>query len=126
MDERSMRTLAPAEAARDDVGEQRKMPEFVRICAKSELPPTGEAREIVFGERTFCIANENGEITAMDNVCPHRGGPLGQGMLEEGKLICPWHAWAFDLKTGAATHFPQAKVEVFEVKIEGEEVLAKI
>ena len=62
----------------------------------------------------------------MDNVCPHRGGPLGQGMIEGGKLICPWHAWAFDLKTGQAAHTAMAKVPVYEVKVEGEDVLAKL
>jgi nitrite reductase (NADH) small subunit len=102
------------------------MSDFVRICGKADLPPSGEAHEIVVGERVLCVANENGSISAMDNVCPHRGGPLGQGMIEGGKLICPWHAWAFDLKTGEATHAPQAKVPVYEVRVEGEDVLAKL
>jgi nitrite reductase (NADH) small subunit len=102
------------------------MSEFVRICGRVDLPSSGEAREITVGEKMLCIANENGAITAMDNVCPHRGGPLGQGMIEGGKLICPWHAWAFDLKTGEAVHTPLAKVPVYEVKVEGEDVLAKL
>ncbi|HTZ89065.1 MAG TPA: Rieske (2Fe-2S) protein [Alloacidobacterium sp.] len=102
------------------------MSEFVRICSQADLPRSGEAREIVVGEKMLCIANGNGSITVMDNVCPHRGGPLGQGMLEGGKLICPWHAWAFDLKTGEAVHDPQAKVPLYEIKVEGEDVLAKL
>jgi nitrite reductase (NADH) small subunit len=102
------------------------MPEFVRICAKSELPPAGEAREIVAGDRTLCVANAAGAISVMDNVCPHRGGPLGQGMIEGEKIICPWHAWAFDVKTGTAEHTQLARVQVFEVKVEGEDVLVKL
>ena len=102
------------------------MSEFVRIGSKADLPPSGEAREIAFGEKTLCVANENGAISAMNNVCPHRGGPLGQGMLEGGKLICPWHAWAFDIKTGAAEHSPQTKVAMYEIRIDGDDVLAKI
>ncbi|HEX3437753.1 MAG TPA: Rieske (2Fe-2S) protein [Pseudacidobacterium sp.] len=102
------------------------MSEFVRICAKTDLPPEGEAREIIAGDRALCIANVAGEISAMDNVCPHRGGPLGQGMIEGNKIICPWHAWAFDVKTGAAEHTPLARVEIYEVKIEGEDVLARL
>jgi nitrite reductase (NADH) small subunit len=62
----------------------------------------------------------------MDNVCPHRGCPLGQGMIEGGKVICPWHAWAFDLKTGEAVYTAMAKVPVFEVRIEGDELLANL
>jgi nitrite reductase/ring-hydroxylating ferredoxin subunit len=92
----------------------------------SELPPPGEAREAECGERQICIANSGGEISAMDNVCPHRGGPLGQGIVEDGKLICPWHAWAFDVKTGEATHTPQAKVDVYEIKVAGGDVLVKL
>ncbi len=102
------------------------MSEFVRICGKADLPPAGEAREIALGEKTLCVANNDGSISVMDNVCPHRGGPLGQGMLEGGKVICPWHAWAFDLKTGAAEHVPETKVPVYEVRVEGEDVLAKL
>jgi nitrite reductase (NADH) small subunit len=102
------------------------MSEFQRAMSVSELPPPGEAREAVCGTRLICIANSDGSISAMDNVCPHRGGPLGQGIVEEGKLICPWHAWAFDTKTGVAVHRPDARVEVHEVKIEGDDVLVKL
>ena len=99
---------------------------FVKVMTALELPPPGEAREAVCAGRVICIANSNGEIAAMDNVCPHRGGPLGQGIIEDGKLICPWHAWAFDVKTGVAVHSPGVKVDVFEVKVAGDDVLVKL
>jgi nitrite reductase (NADH) small subunit len=101
------------------------MSDFVRICGKADLPPAGEAREIAVGERVLCVTNDRGSISAMGNVCPHRGGPLGQGMVEGGKVICPWHAWAFDLKTGKAYHLG-SKVPIYEVRVEGEDVLAKL
>lgn len=102
------------------------MSEFQRVMDVSELPPAGEAREAACGDRLICIANSGGELSAMDNVCPHRGGPLGQGIVEDGKLICPWHAWAFDVKTGAAAHTPQAGVDVYEIKVAGDDVLVKL
>jgi len=92
----------------------------------SELPAAGEAREVACSGRLICIANAGGAISAMDNVCPHRGGPLGQGIVEDGKLICPWHAWAFDAKTGVAVHAPDVKVDVYEIKVEGSDVLVKV
>jgi nitrite reductase (NADH) small subunit len=102
------------------------MSEFVRICGKADLPAAGEARELEWDGGTLCIANEGGNIAALDNECPHQGGPLGQGMLENGKVICPWHAWAFDLKTGEAVHTPHVKVPVYEIKVDGDDVLAKL
>lgn len=102
------------------------MAEFQRVMSVSELPPEGEAREVACGEKLICIANSGGTISAMDNVCPHRGGPLGQGIIEDGKLICPWHAWAFDTKSGAAVHTPGVTVDVYEVRIEGDDVLVRL
>jgi nitrite reductase (NADH) small subunit len=47
-------------------------------------------------------------------------------MIEEGKVICPWHGWAFDRHTGVAAHNSAAVVEIFEVKVEGDDVLARV
>lgn len=69
-----------------------------------------------------CVANVNGEITAMDNVCAHRGGPLGQGTIEHGKLVCPWHGWVFNPRTGEAVHHANERVQVYPVRIDGEDV----
>ena len=73
---------------------------FTKLTTQSELPGNDEAKEFPCGDKTICVANVNGTITAMDNVCLHRGGPLGQGVIEGSKIICPWHGWAFDTKTG--------------------------
>ena len=53
-------------------------------------------------------------------------GPLGQGVVEDGKVICPWHGWQYDPKTGQAAHSAAAKVAVHAIKVEGEEVLVEI
>ncbi len=76
------------------------MPTFTKLTTESELPPIDEAKEFPCGAKTICVANVNGTYSAMDNVCLHRGGPLGQGMIEGGKVVCPWHGWAWDTKTG--------------------------
>jgi nitrite reductase (NADH) small subunit len=99
---------------------------FIKLAAQSELPATNEAKEFPCGDRTICVANVNGAITAMDNVCLHRGGPLGQGVIEKGKLICPWHGWAWDPTTGQAVHNPNARVAVYPLKIENGDVLIDI
>lgn len=72
------------------------------------------------GGRVFCVARVEGELVVMDNVCPHRGGPLGQGLIEHGHVVCPWHAWAFDAKTGCASNNPRACVRIYASHIEGD------
>ena len=98
------------------------MPEFVRIASRAELPAAGQAKEFKCGEKVVCVANVDGEISAMDNVCMHRGGPLGQGLIEGDKLICPWHGWQWDPKTGAVVHNPNFKLAVYPVRIDGDDV----
>jgi nitrite reductase (NADH) small subunit len=102
-----------------------RMSALVKICTRGDLPQRGEAKEFSAGARTLCIANVDGVISALDNECPHRGGPLAEGMIEDGKLICPWHAWAFDPVTGA-TDASQERAAVYPVTVEGDDVLVKI
>ncbi len=99
---------------------------FTKLTTQSELPANNEAKEFACGDKTFCVANVNGTITAMDNVCLHRGGPLGQGVIEGGKVVCPWHGWAWDPATGAATHSANTKVAVYPIKIENGDVVVEI
>ncbi len=103
---------------------------FIKLTTQAELPAADEAREFPCGakgeEKTICIANVNGTYSAMDNVCLHRGGPLGQGMIENGKVVCPWHGWAWDPKTGQSAQNPSVKVAVYPLKIENGNVLIEI
>ena len=100
--------------------------QFVKICSRADLPPSGEAREISVGGRTLCLANLNGTVSALNNECPHHGGPLGQGTIENGRVVCPWHAYAFDPTTGAAEHNPALRVPVYQIELVGEDVLVKL
>jgi nitrite reductase (NADH) small subunit len=100
--------------------------EFLKIATVAELPADGEAREFECAGKTLCIARVNGELSAMDNVCVHRGGPLGQGVVMDGKIICPWHGWEFDPTTGKAIHAKGMGVAVHPLKIEGDDVLVEL
>jgi len=99
---------------------------FIKIGSKSELPAANEAREFSCGDKVICVANVNGSISAMDNICLHRGGPLGQGIIEGDKIVCPWHGWQYNAKTGEAAHNPAAKVAIYPIKIEGDDVLIEM
>jgi nitrite reductase (NADH) small subunit len=101
----------------------KRMPELVRICAESELPAEGEVCEMFSGR--LCVARVNGEISVLDNFCPHSEGPLGQGMIEDGKVVCPFHGWAFDVKTGVTDQSSQLKARVFESVVKDGELLVR-
>ena len=101
------------------------MVQWVKLCSVSEVPEPGKVGQYQAQGVDVCLANVNGELSAMDNWCPHRRGPLGEGWLEGNTVVCPWHAWSFDLKTGDCAE-EHAHVDVFSVKLEGDEVLVDI
>jgi 3-phenylpropionate/trans-cinnamate dioxygenase ferredoxin component len=100
------------------------MPAFVQACATSEIAP-GTGRTLIVGGKDVAVFNVDGTFYAIDNTCPHRGGPLGEGELEGCAVTCPWHAWTFDLKTGESLT-DDLKVACYETKVEGGSVLVGV
>jgi len=97
-----------------------------KLCTKADLPEPGKAKEFSLEGKMICVANVGGVISAMDNVCIHRGGPLGTGVVLDGKVVCPWHGWAYDPQTGAVAHNPEIKTAVYPIKVEGDDVLIEM
>jgi nitrite reductase (NADH) small subunit len=62
--------------------------------------PAGDSSVIEVGGERIALFNLDGEYYALDNVCPHQGGPLGNGRVEDNCVYCPWHGWQFDVETG--------------------------
>jgi|SRR5215471_183633 len=102
------------------------MPTFIKLTVESALPATNQAQEFRCGDKEICVANVDGNYSAIDNICLHRGGPLGQGAVEKGKVVCPWHGWEWDPKTGQEAHNADARVAVYPMKIEDGDVLVEI
>ncbi len=99
---------------------------FERVCALAELPSNSVLEAVVRNE-AYAICNVNGEITVLYGVCPHAGGPLGQGQIgSSGRLICPYHMWEFDCATGKSAFVSSMRVPTYPVKVEGEEVFADL
>jgi nitrite reductase (NADH) small subunit len=101
------------------------MAEFTRALAVKDLPP-GQCAEVSVGGKAIALFNVDGTFYATSNICIHRGGPLGQGLLEGCAVMCPWHAWTWDVRTGENTANPTLKIATFEVKVEGEDVLVSL
>jgi thiamine pyrophosphate-dependent acetolactate synthase large subunit-like protein/nitrite reductase/ring-hydroxylating ferredoxin subunit len=87
---------------------------WYRVAGHGELPE-GRVRSAPCGRRTVCLVHHDGRYSALDNRCPHQGGPLGEGSIENGLLRCPWHGWDFDPTTGAPPGGYDDGVETFEV-----------
>ncbi len=102
------------------------MAELVKIGTRADLPGVNQAKEFNVKGQVICVANVEGTCSAMDNVCLHHGGPLGQGVVMDGRVICPWHGWMWDPKTGEAVHNPATKIAVYPLEIEGDDVLIEI
>jgi nitrite reductase (NADH) small subunit len=103
------------------------MSEWVRLCAVTEAPQVDGVMEVEAAGVAVCLARVGGSLHAMDNWCPHRRGPLGQGWVEGSAVVCPWHSWAFDCTTGEVEP-PDGpgRVTVFAVKEEGGDVLVRL
>jgi len=97
------------------------MGEFVRVAGTADVKP-GHGIVAEVGGKTLAVFNVDGTFHAIDNTCVHRGGPLGEGDVEGHVVACPWHGWQFDMKTGECLKNPSAKVDVYQVKVEGSDV----
>jgi nitrite reductase (NADH) small subunit len=101
------------------------MPRFVKLATLGELPPGG-ALEVEHEDRVYALFNVDGVISAIDGLCPHQGGPLADGQVVGTTVSCPWHGWQFDIQTGKSPLGAKIKQDVFEVKIEGQDVLVAV
>lgn len=101
------------------------MPRWVKMATVDELAP-GRSKEVEHEGRIYALFGVGGEISAVDGICPHQGGPLADGPISGTCVTCPWHGWQFDVRTGATPINTRLKLPVFEVKIEGQDVLVAV
>ncbi len=97
------------------------MSTFISVVAASSLLP-GHGRTVEVKRRRFAVYNLDGQFYAIDDTCPHRGGPLGAGALQNDRVFCPLHGWSFDVKTGACHSNPEMPVTSYPTRVENGEV----
>lgn len=96
---------------------------FVKVATLSELPP-GRMKQVEVGGREVALVNVGGQVYALDNACPHQGGPLARGLLDGEVVTCPWHGWRWNARSGRAVWPPiDWRVGRYEVRLEGEAIL---
>jgi len=102
------------------------MSKLVKITETKEVAP-GTGKVVVAEGRSIALFNVAGTFYAIDNTCPHRGGPLGEGELAGEVVTCPWHGAKFNVKTGEVLGPPASKgVQSFPVKVQGSDVLVEL
>ena len=97
----------------------------VRVAGSEEIPP-GHARVVEVAGRSIAVCNVDGRYYGVDNECPHRGGPLGEGDLEGTVLACPWHAWRWDVTTGANVNNPAVRLACYTVVAEADGLFVEV
>jgi nitrite reductase/ring-hydroxylating ferredoxin subunit len=98
---------------------------WTKLATTEEVPP-GSLIEVERDGAIYAICNVNGDTRALSGVCPHQGGPLGEGVLNGDTISCPWHMWEFNSGTGACTFNEKVTIPVFPVRVEGSEILVDI
>jgi nitrite reductase/ring-hydroxylating ferredoxin subunit len=101
-----------------------KIEEFERIARMDEVTPTCPKR-VTVGGREIVLFRVGNEIFAVENICPHQQfSVFHQGILDGYTIICPMHAWSFDVRSGKAVA-GNGRLKTFELRVVGNEVLIK-
>jgi len=101
------------------------MADFQTVCKLSELSrETGKT--VLVGSRLVALFLVDGQVCAIDDVCPHMGASLGAGEVEGGVVTCPWHGWRFRVTDGTWADNPRIKIPCFPARIAGDDVQVQV
>lgn len=101
------------------------MARWIQLAQIADCPP-GTGLEVVAQDRMVALFNVGGTFYALDGVCPHQGGPLGNGRLTGPVVTCPWHGWQFDVRTGKHQLSQTIVQPTLNVRVEGDVVLVDL
>jgi len=101
------------------------MPNFIHVANISDIPP-GTAKVVDVQNVGVALFNLEGTIYAIDNMCQHAGGPLGEGTIKGDIVVCPWHGYRYHIKTGKYLKNPDMSVACYQVKVEGGKIAVSV
>ena len=81
------------------------MSKLVKVASAADIPP-GSGKSVEVEGKRIAVFNVDGRFYAIDDTCPHRGGPLSEGELDGEVVTCPWHRSTFNVTTGAVLSAP--------------------
>jgi len=103
------------------------MPQFVKVGTKTDFESLNTGKLVQAGGQNIAIFKAGGNFCAIENTCPHAGGPLAEGSIAGEVVTCPWHGSRFNVKTGALVGPPATRgVKSFPVRVTGNDVEVQI
>ncbi|MEK6397106.1 MAG: Rieske 2Fe-2S domain-containing protein [Terriglobus sp.] len=100
---------------------------IAKLCDAQALPEPGTMKSFA-GQNglNICVAVVDGTLVAFNNRCPHQGAPLSAGELDGCMVVCPYHAWRFDVTTGKAENSADPDLQTYEVRQYDDEVFVRL
>ncbi|MEM8750940.1 MAG: nitrite reductase small subunit NirD [Pseudomonadota bacterium] len=96
---------------------------WVAIGNISDIPELG-SRRVMAGKKTIAVFRTGpSEVFAIEDSCPHKGGPLSQGIVHDGCVTCPLHNWVISLSTGEAQGADEGRAKTYPTMLDGETIL---
>ncbi|MBI2671967.1 Rieske (2Fe-2S) protein [Candidatus Woesearchaeota archaeon] len=83
----------------------------------------GKGKVVSMGGKEIALFKLNGQVYVIENKCSHRGGPLGEGQVQDKIVTCPWHGWQFDVTNGQNLMAPGMNLKSYKVEVKGEDVV---
>jgi len=98
----------------------------VRVASVDEIP-VGRGKTVEVGGLVLAVFNAGaGRYHALSGACAHEDGPLGEGVLLGDSVVCPWHGFDFDVRTGVCGVAPDLSVSVYPVRVAGADLLVEL
>lgn len=94
---------------------------FVTVARVEDVPP-GTVARVQAGDEEIAVTNVDDEFFAAQGACLHLKGPLGDGDLQGPYLVCPWHGWHYDIRTGLNDFDHAIQIRTYEVRVENGEI----
>jgi len=94
---------------------------WIKVLDDKNTLQEGWVMTVSASHKQICLTHHDWQYAALDTKCPHQGGPLGEGSIENGVLRCLWHGWDYHPCTGKAPGFDDG-VEIYDIKVDGNSV----
>lgn len=94
--------------------------------ARLEDIPEDTGLQVRVGDHVIALFRRGGSVFALGDACPHMGSPISDGYVDGASVVCPWHGWVFDLRSGRTEFDDEASVTVYRAAVEGSDVYVEV